>query len=311
MLTSESKKKSSVRTAFGLVMITVTFILSVKMSGRINYYIKSGLSLCFEAIIGSVFPFMIISDIIGEIDIFQKKIIFKTAFEKLFKINGNAISAFVLGIVCGFPIGIKTAANLYRKQYVSRDECERLIAISGNMSPAFIISGIGAALCKSIKAGILLYALSIMSSVFLGIILGIGKSAGDVIMPHNENNFSLTKSIKNASLNTIGICGFILFFSAVCGICREFIKNRFLYVCLLPFLEVSNAAKEISALIFVEQNLKLSLISFSVSFSGLSIFMQTKSFISDLDLSMRPYFFTKLFSGLISALITHFVLNVT
>ena len=297
-------RKNGLCSAINILILLLVFIISIKYSPKINLYVKDGLSLCFEAIIGSVFPFMIITDVISELNSFDRMEKAKKAFEKIFRINAQAMPAFVLGILCGFPVGAKMAVNLLRKGVITKEECERLMGFSCNMGPAFIISGVGVALCKSAKAGIILYASATLSSIISGALIAIGKSPSKSPSQKTKSVFSLTDSIKSATVSTLTICGFIVFFSGVCGVLRTVINNDFFYSLSISFFEVSNATKGISALNFISEIQKLSLISFAVSFSGLSIFMQAKSFASEDKISMKPYLKTKLIQGLTSMILT-------
>ena len=297
------KGKKYFTSALNASVLLITVLFSAILSPKISLYVKNGLCLCFEAIIGSVFPFMIISDAVSHTMRFESPGIFKIFFEKILRINGQALSAFLLGSICGFPVGVKLSADMYKKGIITKDECERLIGFSSNMGPAFIISGVGAALYGSIKIGVILYAVTLVSAIASGFLMGIGRKASDSYFHPKKHSFSLTDSIKSASQNTVNICGFIVFFSMVCGLFSIVIKNDFAYTLILPFFEISNAVKSISALYFVPKATKLVAIAFSVSFSGLSIFMQAKSFFAEEKISMKPYLKTKLISAIISAVI--------
>ena len=298
-----AKKRNYINDALNLILLSLTVLFSVTLSPKISFFVKEGLTLCFEAIIGSVFPFMIITDAISQSLKFEDSYTLKKLFERLFKINGRAVSAFILGAVCGFPVGVKLAADMYKRGVINKDECERLIGFSSNMGPAFIISGVGAALCGSVTTGIILYAVALISAAISGAVLGLQKNPSSISSSSKNSVFSLTDSIKSATKSTVTICGFIIFFSAVCGVLSILVKNDFLCALTLPFFEISNATKKISALSFIPKNTKLIIIAFSVSFSGLSIYMQAKSFFEKAEISMKPYLEAKLLSGIISAFI--------
>lgn len=287
---------------FALTLCVMTF--SVKLSPLVSAQVRYGLRLCFEAVIGSVFPFMILTDLITETTLFRAPEVFRRLFEKLFKINGEGVGAFLLGLICGFPTGVRMTKELFESDRISKDEFERLVALSSNMGPAFIISGVGIGLLGSVRAGLILYFSSVISAALTGMLFGIGKSVKSVEAPRLSSSFSLVTSIKNATQNTLSICGFIVFFSILSGLASILIKSPLTLSAVLSFLEVSNAAKFISALNFQYENLKFMLISFSVSFCGLSIFMQTKSFFSKPSFSSARFLLIKLAEGIISALVT-------
>ncbi len=294
----------NIKDGFCVIPSLISILLSVLFAPYILIYAKEGLRLCFNVIIGSVFPFMILTDIITAMSHFERIDWFCKIFERLFKINGCAISAFIVGIVCGFPIGVKVSLDLYKKGYISKDECERLISFCNNTGPAFIISGIGAGMRKSIYDGIILYLSMILSAIICGLILSRNKkhSSKNII----ETNISLdfSASVKAAAINTLYICAFIVFFSIVCGILNSVIKNDLIYSIIISFIEISNSAKVLSQSIFFTRKIQMILTSFAISFSGISVHMQAKSFILGTDISMRIYYKTKLLQGFISAFIT-------
>ena len=286
------------------VLTLCVMIFSVKLSPLVSAQVRYGLRLCFEAVIGSVFPFMILTDLITETTLFRAPEVFRRLFEKLFKINGEGVGAFLLGLICGFPTGVRITKELFESDRISKDEFERLVALSSNMGPAFIISGVGIGLLGSVRVGLILYFSSVISAAATGMIFGIGRVAKSTEERVCAKTFSLVSSIRNATLSTLSICGFIVFFSILSGLASILIKSPLTLSAALSFLEVSNAAKFISALNFQYENLKFMLISFSVSFCGLSIFMQTKSFFSEPSFSSARFLLIKLAEGIISALVT-------
>ena len=54
-----------------------------------------------------------------------------------------AAGALVLGLAGGYPVGARTAAELYAQGALTRDEAERLLTFWNNANPAFLLSGLG------------------------------------------------------------------------------------------------------------------------------------------------------------------------
>lgn len=284
---------------FLLSIYTVLFF-----SAKISEDVRRGLSFCYTVIIPSVFPFMIVSDFIENFVHFERIGFLRRVFSKLFKVNGYAISALVCGILCGFPMGVKISKELYVSGKISKKECERLIGFSNNASPAFVISGIGVGLFSSFKLGVFLYLISIFSSMATGIFFSLSSKSEKESEIKKAASFSFTKSIKNASLSTLNICGFICFFSVLIGFLERLIKETWLIATLSSFLEIGNAGKIIAESQELPIEFRIALLAFSISFSGLSVHMQSKSFLLDTDISMSKYYIMKLFSGAISFIIT-------
>ena len=76
---------------------------------------------------------------------------------------------------------------------------------------------------------------------------------------------------------------------------------------IAAFLEVGNAVTSAAALFTAYPALSLSVAAFAVSFSGLSVYMQSLVFLKDTDLSRGKYLFYKLIEGIISAFLAYFL----
>ena len=290
-----------------LLFFLFAFAGLIKLSPLFSSAVLSGIEFSLSVIIPSVFPFMILADLFIYVLHFENSEVIKRLFSRLFNINGIAVTAFLIGIISGFPIGAKLARELYISGKISKSECERLIAISSNASPAFVISGVGFSLLLSFRLGAFLYIISVLSSILSGFIFSRKEIASSTSFTRQNQKFSLVDSIKNATLACVAICGFISFFGIITALLEEFIKNDVISACLSSFFEIGNATRLISGLP-LSKVLKLPLISFAISFSGLSVHFQTKSLLSGTDISMNRYYIMKLLSGLIAYLLTLFSL---
>ena len=120
-------------------------------------------------------------------------------FQKMFGTNALGLYPFVLGSLCGFPLGVKCVRDLYTSGGISKDDAELLIGFCNNTSPAFLIAGVGAGLRGSTYDGIVLYFSMLLSAVCVGMIFAHrGNNEGlDECIKKPEYKYSLTASIKN------------------------------------------------------------------------------------------------------------------
>lgn len=299
-----SLKKGAIRDSILFVtFISAVAILSIVFAPVIAKSVSEGLRLSYESIIGAVFPFMIISDAFVSFSHPESIRPLAIAFERAFKISRSAIGVFFLGLVGGFPNGARAAIRLYQSEDINKDECERLICLTSNASPSFVISGIGYLMYGSIYYGVILYLSTILSSILVGIILGRKKSYSAKRDNNEKSRYSFVQSIKNASLGTLNICGFITFFSVISGLIKAITKSEKAELIGSIFLEISTASRLLSAA-EIPSYIALILTSFTVSFSGISVYMQVRSFTLECDVSLRPYLKSKLISGILSSILT-------
>lgn len=309
VLSHSQRLKRTVTEVFSYAFILCALFASLFLSDEISHAVKSSLYLCATVIIPSVFPFIILSDILFHAVRFNTDGYIPRIFERIFKVGRAGIGAFMMGAVCGFPLGVKCAGELYRDGRISRADAEKLIGFSNNTGPAFIVSGIGLGLRGNITDGIILYAVMIASAVAVGIIFPSGKDGGNapVCAAYNERHFDLIDSIKNAALNTLYICAFLTFFSPVCTFLRLLLGECTLYLSLIPFIEVGSAASILSKTAVLSRAGSLALTAFAVCFSGFSVHLQAIAFIKDTDIRVGKYFLMKLSQGLIAALSVYLI----
>ena len=310
---SSTAKKPEYRTSASRLIIALrslallfsVFVLSLLYPDKIAHSVKSGLDLCYRVIVPSVFPFLVISDLLYRVCDFTSIKCIREIFEKVFKINGAGFLPFALGCCCGFPLGVKCCTETYEAKDITRDEAERLIGFCNNTGPAFVICGVGLGLRKDIIQGIILYIAMLISAVLVGILFSIGKKPSTSRnIRRSIGTFSLTDSIKSAGLGTVNICAYITFFACAVGLLRAFLKESLPYLFLISFVEIGSATSILSKTARLSGLSSLAMTSFSISFSGISVHLQALSYIKETDIKVTRYFAMKLLQGTISALIT-------
>ena len=246
---------------------------------------KRGLLLCSEVLVPTLFPYMVISEILVRADIgYYLGRVFEKPMKCLFNISGSGAGALALGILCGFPIGAKTAVALYKRNELSKDECSRLLAISNYPSAPFVIFAVGKNLLGNVKLGILIYTLNIISGLTLGIIFKRNRTAStcscelkepDKIQPISK---VFIDSVSSAAGAVITVCATVTFFTCFVG-CLSAIEaiNEIstLKAILFSFFELTSGAAACASL--TSRTLAAVLCSAAVGWSGLSVYMQIYS----------------------------------
>lgn len=303
MTLKEKQKSSAYYVIKSFLIFGLFFYFAIFVSDDIAVAALDGFKLAINVIIPTAFPFMIFSDYASHCFEFEKSSLISSAFEKLFKINRIGICAFFSGIAGGFPIGAKCALNLYNDGKISKCECERLMCFSGIASPAYVISAVGVSILKSFKAGLLLYLTLVFSGILCGYLIGSKKTFYKNKVFNKKQNFNIVASIKSSSAGSLYIIFFISFFSALSALIKKFITHKVIYALIFPFLEVSNAVIFFSDFCIFPFKINLAIIAFSLSFSGLSVIMQSLSFAGGEDISIKKCIAYKLLQGTISFII--------
>ncbi len=289
---------------------------------------KEGLSLCYNVIIPSLFPFFVLSSLVVELGLaaYLGRAL-EGLMRPLFHVSGACASAVALGFVGGYPVGAKTALSLYQSGACTRTEAERLLAFSNNSGPAFILGVVGAGVFASSSTGLLLYFTHILASICIGLLFRFYGTEPGGRERHAAPQFqarrftsALTGSITGAFLSTLNICAFVVFFTVVIRMLfRSGILGALsagLGALLAPVgFSAEWAERLLTGVVELSSGVwaltgggalagRLSMAAFMLGWAGLSVHCQVLSFLGDSDLSPRTYLVGKLLHGGLSALFT-------
>ena len=181
---------------------------------------RTGIELCLNTVIPSLFPFMVISCAMINSGILNSVSKLLQPLMKLFNINKNCSQTFVLGLISGYPIGTKSAISLYQNNLCSKAEGERLLTFCNNTSPAFILVTVGMGIYKSLSVGIMLLLAQTVSAILTGIVFGRFWKSYEKASKTTFNKSNCIKDIpssfidavKTSSLSMLYICAFVVFF---------------------------------------------------------------------------------------------------
>ena len=267
---------------------------------------RKGLALCARAIVPSLFPFMVLSELLvatgaGE----YLTVPLARPLGKLLGLSRAGCSAIVLGLLCGFPVGARCAILSREKGTMARAECERVLACSSIPSSAFLISTVGTTLWKNAKFGMFLYFCTVLAALLSGILLYVlqkrrkGEQTKLVYPSATKVHFEasmLPSAVKNATVSTLLICAYVVFFSTLTGtvevVLGRFAANEATHALLASLLELSGGISAAAGL--ANRRLAAILRGAAVGWSGLSIHCQMLSLCDGHDLSTRPYLAAKL-----------------
>lgn len=305
------------------LLIILFFInLDISISAAIN-----GAKLWFKAMLPTLFPFLVICNLLISFDgiTLYSKIIGPLLCKPL-NLSKSCSFSLVASFLCGYPLGAKYSTDLYDLGYISKKEYTRLLNIASNCGPLFILGSVSTAMLGNIKLGYLLLIANYLSTIIIGLFT-IKNS--DINLTKNFNNTQQSKnfgqafkeSIENAITTTVSVGGFIILFSVLIALIKNntyitnFIKDvelllsipqGSLYAIILGSVEITNGCN-LLATSTLSLPLKLSIISFLCSFSGISIIAQVTSFTSKHNISVTKYSIIKLLQGIISFIITFII----
>lgn len=293
------------------VLCFFLFILLFLDSEIAEEQMKRGMRICFDTLIPSLFPFMVISELLvrsGACKPISR--LLKIPMAALFGVSGECASALLIGIICGFPVGAKAAAALYSRGDITKSECEHLLSFCNFPSAPFMVFAVGEGMFGSRNVGIFLYLTLLFFGLLCGILLRPKERKYDDIkaseaVSSNENVLSIfSSSIVSASSSVISVCAFVTFFTCIVGCISSLFgagSNSPLCALLFSFFELTSGCAACTSL--DSPRTALILAAAAGGWSGLSVFLQIYSLTrtEGEKLSLVPYIKAKALNALLCA----------
>lgn len=319
--------KISVLICIGISILIVLFAANINLS--LNAAIE-GSKLWYKAILPTTFPFVVICNLLiyyDGISLYSK--ILGPLICKPLNLSENCSFPIVASLLCGYPLGAKYCVDLYNMNYLDKDEYLRLLNIASNVGPIFLIGSVAAALLNNIYLGYILLTSSYLSIIFIGIITKKKRTSSKTsslrLNKKYDFNFGIAikSAIENAINTTLSIGGFIIIFSVIIALIKNissihslcsYIENTLnlpfdtIYGSFLGSIEITNGCSILSRL-DLQLPLKISIISFLCSFSGLAVITQVSSFVSSTNIKYSKYIFLKFIQGIFSFIVTFILMN--
>lgn len=213
------------RTTTALATVALAMLL-LKDAPLAAEAVSRGLSLCARTMIPSLFPFMVVAELIVRSGA-GRWLARSSAWllQPLLRISEAGCSVVVLGALCGFPIGARTAASYVRRGEMTEQEFSRVICFCNLPSAVYLVGAVGISLFASANVGRALVALSYASALLVGLALRPRRQAMAIERTvHARMSGGLPDAIRAAADAMMGVCATVLLFSALGGVVGRYLE---------------------------------------------------------------------------------------
>ena len=258
--------------------------------------VRDALALCVQSVIPALFPFFVVSSLF--IDLGCAAVLGRSLapiMRRLFGVSGAGGTAFLLGIIGGYPVGGRTAGELYRSGQCEREECERLLAFCNNAGPSFILGIAGLGCFGSVRVGAWLYLIHVGAAVMVGLLFR--STSRQMGRPKKTETprwaDALIEAVRGGAMSMVNICAFVVFFLVILRLFSRFTGIQ--HGAILGIVEMTNGilrlANDRRGFIWAAGLL---------GWGGLSVHCQTAAVLSGSGLSLKRYFIGKALQAAIS-----------
>ena len=282
-----------------LTIILILFIINIDI---VINSTKEASILFFNKVFISIFPFIILSEILIYYDyhIFLNKI-FGNFLSKLFNIDKNSTIVFILSMLTSSPSNSIFIKDMLDNNLIDIKTANKIICYTYFPSISFVM-GISLSIFKNLKIGLILWLNVLLNNIIIGLYLRKEK----IIINNNikplkkDNPITILKEsiIKGINTSTI-ILGNLIIFTILINIIDKYINCN---ITLL--LELTSSIIKISNM-NITNEIKLLLIQFMLCFSSISIILQSITILNKYKFNIKKILIIKLvFSLLICSLST-------
>ncbi len=257
-----------------------------------------GLVLCGRVLIPSLFPFTFCVLFILNSNILSAFKFSDNFLKKLFGMDSNLFSVFLLSLVGGYPIG----AKLIAESGTNKQTSQAMLNYCVNAGPGFIITAIGIGIFSSREIGLLLFTTHIIPPVLMAFLfrknICIEK---ETVKPPKAlaDNFVISAASSASAL--ISICTFVILFSVI---------TAYFNICGQKFAPLKPLAMLLEVTNSVSRTNNLLIIAFLLGFGGISIWCQVYSISKTHKPNIISFILCRIFHGALSAALLFIALKV-
>ncbi len=300
-----------------LVMVCVIFILNPVV------YAKSSLnaiSVWAFKLLPNLFPFFILTRLIVNLSSPKQNFMDKF-FYKMYHTK-NAAGVHFLSVISGYPMGAKLICDMYDMNRIDKAEAQKMLSFCSVSGPMFMIGSVGVSILGSYKAGVVILIANIIASLINGFIYR-GKKTNDNNLKYEtkeKRGDLLYDSVYSSMQAILMVGGFIvlsfliidvlvnlnvlnLLTNAICSIFNCKTNYPVVFSTLKGLIEMTRGIIDLSGL-NIALSLKTIISSGLIAFGGVSIFMQSISFLTNLKIGFKTMFVQKLTQALLCIIIT-------
>lgn len=293
------------------IILTIILLLFITNIDIVINSTKYASILFFNKIFISIFPFIILCDILIYFDyhIFLSNTLGKY-ISKIFNIDKNSTIIFILSILTSHPANAIYIKDMLDNNEIDINTANRILCFTYFPSISFVIGTIGVTIYKNINIGIILWLFVLLNNVLIGLYLK-NNNYNKININNKTIKNNLFITIKNSILKAINtsiiILGNLIIFTIISNLIKEYIDINVFLIVIEGILELTNGIILISNF-DVNIALKLSITLFILCFSSLSILFQSITILNNYNIKIKRILIIKLIFSIITSILFYYFL---
>jgi sporulation integral membrane protein YlbJ len=131
-----------------------------------------GLSIWWDVLFPSLFPFLVLSELLLGFGIVHfLGTLLNPLMRPLFRVPGSGGFVFAVSCASGYPTGAKLTAQLWEQKLVTREEGERLVAFTTSSDPIFMIGAVSVGFFHNVAIAPILVTSHYSAAFLVGLLM--------------------------------------------------------------------------------------------------------------------------------------------
>ena len=300
-----------------ILFVCIIFILNPEL------YSKSclnAISVWALKVLPVLFPFFVFTRIIVNLSEFKTNKMDKF-FNNIYRVPKFGFKIFLLSVISGYPMGAKLICALNEQGIIQKKEAEKMMSFCSVSGPMFIIGTVGVNIFLSYKAGLIILVANIIAALINGLIYRKEKYVEkEVSYSGKKNDNILSSSVYDATLSILMVCAYIVISFLIIDVLINLhvIDNLSNAICtifncpqnfdtikssIIGIFEITRGIIELNN-VNISLTLKTIIASGLIGFGGISILLQSLSFLNQLKISTKTIVKQKTTQALLCLIIT-------
>jgi len=279
----------------------------------------NGLKIWVYNIIPFLFPMSILSNILLQYNFLYSLFgRMSSISNKIFK-NKYALIPFFISFISGYPSGAMAVNIMANNKRINETEANYLVVFANDCSFQFIAGAVAFSMLGNFNLYKYIAIPHFLGAIIISLLMVKTEPRLSMNMKVKQKSVTFNEAFGNAIYKSVmgilSVGGVIVIFSVFSNFFDSSIESltlllslnsnmsHIVYSLLVGSLEITNGCSIISSSPFVPMEVKLTVINFLISFSGMSVIFQTMAVINEFNFNIKSYIGYKFIHGIISSLI--------
>ena len=245
--------------------------------------------------------------VVSAVSVLPALFFFAVAADLIVSLTGGSLhplspklSAFLLGALCGFPVGAVVCERMCESGALAKRDAARLLPFVNGASPAFLFGAAGS-LFGDWRIGTVLFLSQLAAAALFCLPMRTERCGGrQQAVPHAADAFF--GAVDRGVQSMLRVTALICLFSALLAVLRSYIRAEAAFAALAALLEIGNGTARCADLFTMAPCSAALLCAFGCGWAGLCVHAQILSVLKSVKVRYSRFLLCKAAEGALCAI---------